>query len=359
MTARRVEVSVVLSTYNRAAMLPAALDALLAQSGLVPYEIIVVDNNSTDHTRELVTGYVQRCPDRVRYIFEPRQGLSFGRNAGIGAARGAVIAFTDDDVIVAHDWVDSLKRAFDRHPDAAYVGGRVLPRWPRTPPAWLTTAHWSPLALQDYGDKPFRVGPSFPVCLVGANLAFRASVFARIGIFAPSFGRIRDGIGSTEDHEMQLRLWQAGLEGVYVPDVVMSADIPADRFTRRYHRRWHRGHGRHCARMRLRELVPQDFAPMGRPASLITLFGVPAYVYLEVPKAAARWFEALVRRKDALFYSNRVLQLTSYIAEGWRLHRSGRSHGVLKEIRRFGAAYARKAGSRLRRRAARHREPAL
>jgi glycosyltransferase involved in cell wall biosynthesis len=358
MTLRDIDVSVVVSTYNREALLPRALNALLAQRTSVRYEVIVVDNNSTDGTAATVQRYVSDHPQRLRYLFEPRQGLSYGRNAGIAAARGGIIAFTDDDVEVSPDWIQQLEAAFDAHPDAAYVGGRVLPRWTEQPPRWLTTAHWSPLAVQDYGDRPLRSGPQMPVCLVGANLAFRSWVFERLGLFTPSFGRIRDGIGSTEDHEMQLRLWEAGLQGVYVPQVMMLADIPPDRFTKAYHRRWHRGHGRHCARMRLRQLIPQDFAPMGRPRDLVTLFGVPAFVYLEVPKAGWRWFDALVRRKDSMFYSNRVLHLCSYIAEGCRMHRREASTSAGAELRRFAMAYVQKAGARLRRMLAR-REPAL
>lgn len=354
-----LHVSVVLSTYNRAAMLPRALDALLAQRTDVRYEVILVDNNSIDSTREVGARYVVTSHNRLRYIFEPRQGLSHGRNAGIAAAHGAIIALTDDDVEVAPDWIQQLTRAFEEHPDAAYIGGRVLPRWAVPPPAWLTTAHWSPLALQDYGEETLRIGPAFPVCLVGANLAFRASVFERIGLFQPSFGRIKDGIGSTEDHEMQLRLWQAGLEGVYVPRVLMMADIPADRLTKAYHRRWHRGHGRHCARMRLRELIPQEFAPMGRPPHLLTLFGVPAYVYREVPKTAFRWLQAVIRRKDPMFYRHRLLHLTSYIAASWELHRAESRRGLFQEVRQFATAYMQKAGSRLLRRAAHRGEPAL
>ena len=93
-----VDISVVLSTYNRASMLPAALDALLAQRTAIVYEVILVDNNSTDGTRELAARYVAAHPERVRYVFERQQGLSYGRNTGIAAARGAIVAFTDDDV---------------------------------------------------------------------------------------------------------------------------------------------------------------------------------------------------------------------------------------------------------------------
>jgi glucosyl-dolichyl phosphate glucuronosyltransferase len=337
-----MEISVVMSTYNRAAMLPAALDALLAQAGGVPYEVIVVDNNSSDQTQQVVDRYVERHPGKVRYVLEPAQGLSHGRNTGIRAARGGIIAFTDDDVEVAPDWIVRLKQAFDQYPAAGYIGGRVLPRWKEPPPRWLSDAHWSPLALQDYGDHPVRVGPFWPVCLVGANLAFRRDVFHRVGLFTPDFGRIMDGIGSTEDHDMQLRMWQAGLQGVYVPGVRMVAEIPPDRMQKRYHRRWHKGHGRHCARMRLREIVPQDMAPMGRPPDLVMFYGAPAFVYREVLVTAWRWAQSALGRRDPFFYGNRMRQLTRYLTQSWKLHRAGTGRSAPAELWRFMSVYLRK-----------------
>src|SRR5262245_56199272 len=111
-SARNVDVSVVLSMYNRSERLPAALEALLNQRGEVPYEIIVVDNNSSDDTAAVVHRTASRAEGRVQYAFEPRQGLSHGRNAGIALARSPIIAFTDDDVRVSSDWILQLQRAF-------------------------------------------------------------------------------------------------------------------------------------------------------------------------------------------------------------------------------------------------------
>ena len=92
------EVSVVLSTYNRADRLALALDALLYQVGATRYEVIVVDNNSSDTTAAVVAASAQRSDGRIRYAFEPRQGLSYGRNTGISLAHAPIIAFSDDDV---------------------------------------------------------------------------------------------------------------------------------------------------------------------------------------------------------------------------------------------------------------------
>jgi glycosyltransferase involved in cell wall biosynthesis len=343
------EVSVVLSTYNRAALLPAALGALLDQTGGVAYEIIVVDNNSTDATRPTVEALAATAGGRLRYAFEPRQGLSYGRNTGIGLARAPIVAFTDDDVRVAPDWVASIREVFAHEPGIDYVGGRVLPRWAQPPPRWLTDAHWAPLALQDYGPDPFVTGRQRAICLVGASLAFRRRVFDRVGLFHPALQRVKDGIGSTEDHEFQLRVWRAGMRGLYAPEVVAVADIPPERMTRAYHRRWHRGHGRHCALMRLRELVPADLGPMTEPDDLVRLFGVPAFVYAELPRNAARWLEAVLRRRDPFFYANKLRHYWHYILTGARLHAAGARRRPAAEIGAFAVAYWRKRRARRRR----------
>jgi glycosyltransferase involved in cell wall biosynthesis len=334
------EVSVVLSTYNRADRLPAALNALLAQTGDVPYEIIVVDNNSTDDTAAVVHPIARASAGRVRYAFEPRQGLSHGRNAGIALARSPIIAFTDDDVRVSADWIQQLKRAFDEHPEAGYVGGRVLPHWLAPPPSWLTTAHWAPLALQDYGSETHISGRERAVCLVGANLAFRQQVFARVGLFTASLGRVKDGIGSTEDHDLQLRAWRAGLNGLYIPSIVVAADVTPDRLEKRYHRRWHRGHGRHCAMMRLRELVPADLGPMSEPDDIVTLFGAPAFVYADLIRTAVLWLKAVCHRSDWRFYFHQFHHLWSYLSTSRRLALANNNRrSVPVELWRFLRSY--------------------
>jgi glycosyltransferase involved in cell wall biosynthesis len=349
-------VSVVISTYNRSPGLARALRALASQTGGVAYEVVVVDNNSNDDTRGVVSRFARDTGGRlIRYAFEPRQGLSYGRNTGIGLALGPIIAFTDDDVTVAPDWVATLAQVFAAHPGIDYVGGRVLPVWLAPPPSWLTRsmAHWSPLALQDYGETELVSSRDRAVCLVGASLAFRRSVFDTIGPFTPALGRIRDGIGSTEDHELQLRAWRAGLKGLYAPALVAYADVTPDRMTTAYHRRWHHGHGRHCALMKLRERVPEDMGPLREPADLIMVFGSPAFVYGDVVRAASDWIRARLTRGDALFYAHRLRHLSSYLRTSYNAWSSRDDHAILPELIRFSRAYLRKRLSRVAARPAR------
>jgi glycosyltransferase involved in cell wall biosynthesis len=339
--------SVVLCTYNRADRLRPALDALFHQEIDVDYEVIVVDNNSTDATAAVVQPMAERSCGRIRYVFEGQQGLSHARNRGIAAARAPAIAFTDDDVRVGTDWVASIVRGLEARPDIDYIGGRVLPRWLQPPPRWLTDAHWSPLALQDYGPEPFVTDRERAVCLVGANLAVRRLAFDRAGGFAPEFGRVKDGIGSTEDHDIQIRMWRAGMRGLYDPSIVAEADVTPDRMVKAYHRRWHRGHGRYCAAMRLRELVPADMGPMTEPPDIISLFGSPGFVYADFAYFASRWVRAVVRRQDSFFYANKLRHIWSYLQARREVFPSTGVASAAAELIGFAKAYRRKRSGQI------------
>jgi GT2 family glycosyltransferase len=249
--------------------------------------VVVVDNNSTDFTAAVVQEAMRRR-DNVRYLFESRQGLASARNAGIQAARAPIVAFTDDDVRVADSWIDAIATVFGEIPDADWIGGKVLPQWPTPPPAWLTRAAYAPLALVDHGDEGFSVSADRRICLVGANLAVRRRVFDRVGLFDPRVERRRDVIGSTEDHELHLRMWEAGLSGRYDPRLVVHADIALDRLSKAYHRAWHHGHGRFYALMR-----EPSFERSRR-----RLFDVPAHVFRAIAAECCACVSALVRRRD-------------------------------------------------------------
>lgn len=263
---RDPRLSIILPTYNRAASLRHALAALLGRSaGAASFELVVVDNNSTDGTEALLA----RIDDpRLLVIREPRQGLSYARNAGVKLSHSDYVAFTDDDVEAAPGWAATIIETLDANPDVDGVGGRVLPVWPGgAPPRWLTHAHWAPLALQDHGDARRVFDAAHPCGLVGANVAFRRRVFTRIGGFDASVQRVRDGVGSTEDHELLQRLYDADGRMLYVPQLLVRARVQQERCARAYHRRWHGGHGRFHARMHL--------APDER--SHLTVLGVPGH----------------------------------------------------------------------------------
>jgi GT2 family glycosyltransferase len=267
---------VVISTHNRCAALARALECLTHQR--VPlgmeYEIIVVDNASTDDTRRTVDAVSAVSPN-VRYLEEPRLGVSHGRNTGIQRALAPIVAFTDDDNVVGDRWVATIKSILDTNPDAWAVGGPVRAEWPTDVPAWLDRHHWGPLAILDYGNETFYTSAQDPRCLLTANLAFRREVFDRIGGFSPDFPRC-------QDHELLVRLWRAGGRALYTPELAIGATITSERLTRRYHREWHARHGHFSAQMRNEELLDTRGGLRPEPLTGTYLFGVPSHVYAEL-----------------------------------------------------------------------------
>ena len=296
-------ISVVISTHNRGALLEGALRDLLAQRGAPAYEVVVVDNNSTDDTRALVTRLMAESAGRLRYVFEPRQGVAYGRNAGVAAARAPIIAFTDDDVRARPDWLAVIHRAFVEHPWAAFVGGRVLPRWPGPVPRWLTPDLWSPLALVDYGDAPVRVDLDRPICVVTANAAFRRTAFERAGGFDPRFQHVPGAVSACEDHELELRILRDGGAGLYHPDMVIEADVQPERLQKRYYRRWYLDHGRAIARLLgPGEMFDSRMFPTPRPPGTRTVLGASPWVYRHLATDAVRATLAWLRgRRDEAF----------------------------------------------------------
>lgn len=311
-----LDVAVVLCTYNRAEVLPKALDSLLHQDpGAIRYEIVLVDNNSTDATRAVVESLTARGCRHLRYVFEAKQGLAHARNAGIRSARAPIIAFTDDDVTVAPNWLATIKQTFDDHPEVDCIGGRVLPQWRPSPPPWLTREHWGPLALLDYGDEPFYVTASRRLCLIGANTAFRKDVFSRIGMLAPHVQSVKREV-ATEDHEILLRLWRSGGQGLYTPDLLVMSEISPDRLTKHYHRRWHQRNGRFTAIMH-----DEGF----EQTHVARVFGVPAWLYRQAIEGAGRSLGCLLsgRVERAFLHEIKLRFSLGFMKARWREFFSG------------------------------------
>jgi glucosyl-dolichyl phosphate glucuronosyltransferase len=331
------DVSVVISTHNRCALLARALDSLTHQR--VPpgleYEIIVVDNGSSDDTRRTVETFGQASAN-VRYVYEPQRGVSYGRNTGIGRAQAPIIAFTDDDNVVGEHWVATIKTLMDAHPDVWAVGGPIRAEWPADVPAWLDHEHWGPLAILDYGDRPFYTSARDPRCLLTANLAFRREVFERIACFSADFPRC-------QDHELLVRLWRAGGRALYAPELVVGATIAPERLTRRYHRNWHARHGHFSAQMRNEELLAHDGGLRPEPLTGTYLFGVPSHVYAELVRTLGRALRSLGRRKqsEALAGWHHGVYLVAYIRNTIARYRPT-ARQIVTEPCRFVAAHLRR-----------------
>lgn len=283
--ASEVAVSVIIPTYNRSALLRRALDSVLAQDTQIPFEIIVVDNNSQDDTRSVVDSAIEQHGGRLRYIFESRQGNSHARNTGAKAARGDIVAFVDDDVVVESNWLRSLKARLDARPELSFVGGRVLPEWNGSPPQWLTPEHWAPLGLLDYGPNELPINDTTLRGLLTANIAFRRSVFDEVGLFSLNVQRVKNRIGSVEDHEFILRVCRSGKQGLYLPGMIAAGPVEIERLSKAYHRRWHTGHGYFYAVLRDPDWERSKFH----------LLGVPGHLYRNAASHVVKWCARLLR----------------------------------------------------------------
>lgn len=221
--------SVIVCTRNRSELLEGCLTSIADERPTVEWELIVVDNASTDDTAAVVARCAERSGDlRVEYLVEEQLGLSHARNRGVAAAQGDYLLFTDDDVIVQPGWIDALCAAF-AEPDVAAVAGRIAPRWPTPPPRWLSGRHTSILALTDFGDDPRELtADEVPV---GANMAIRASVLGRSSApFDTRLGHRGSTYFAYEEFEVFRQLRAAG-RLVYRPDAVVLHRILPERMT--------------------------------------------------------------------------------------------------------------------------------
>jgi len=238
-----MQLSVVLATWNRAPLLADTLRALAAQEvppGLA-WEIVVVDNNSTDATAQVVDEFAAGAPVPLRRVFEPEQGLSRARNRGIREAQGTILAFCDDDVLPAGDWVARIPAALERW-SADGIGGRILPRFegPSPPPAWLTGNRrlLRQLALMDWEESGPLALPLAPNPQVwGANMAFRREVFDRVGEFDPRRGVFGRRLFRGEEADLIARALSLGMRIAYDASLTVHHRIGPDRMRKAYFRR--------------------------------------------------------------------------------------------------------------------------
>lgn len=233
-----MKVTVILCTYNRYTSLVKVLESAAVQSLPEPedWEVLVVDNNSRDQTREVAESFCRRYPARFRYLFEPQQGKSHALNAGIRNAQGDVLAFTDDDVTFDPMWLQNLTASL-RGTDWAGAAGRVLPQKAFSPPPWLAVKErhaLGPLALFDPGTPAGELGePPF-----GNNMAYRKGMFEKHGGFRIDLGPQPGSEIRSEDSEFGQRLLAAGERLRYEPSAIVYHEIPERRLQKQYFLDW-------------------------------------------------------------------------------------------------------------------------
>lgn len=191
MRKNNLDITVIISTLNHCQSLKDTVESLQKQDFKKSYEIIVVDNNSTDQTKDIIKSFSKK-DRRVKYLLEKRLGLHFCRNSGAKKAQGQILTFGDDDAIYARDWLSEIYEAFESR-DVDCVGGQVLPRWDKKP-KWLDQVPLSYFSLVN--EK--RPGKIKRPLLAGVNFAIRKKTLFEVGGFNPEvFGDIWMGDGET------------------------------------------------------------------------------------------------------------------------------------------------------------------
>jgi glycosyltransferase involved in cell wall biosynthesis len=227
-------ITVAICTHNNAALLAGTLDSLLSMTTPeLDYEVLVVDNNSGDHTSQVVDAYGPRFGGKFRSTFEPQLGLSHARNRALKEARGDIVAFIDDDVEVAPDWLSAVEQAFRTH-GASVVGGKSYLILPGPRPAWLTPRLEAELSRLDYGDETI---VNTEEDLFGLNFSVQRDQAIALGGFDTTLGRSGQSLASGEETEFLRRTRAAGGIPVYEPRAVVGHVVPPQRLTRRWFRR--------------------------------------------------------------------------------------------------------------------------
>ena len=315
------QVAVLIATYNRGRLLGETLDEL-ARS-IVPdhlaWEVVVVDNNSTDDTRQVVIRRQSRFPVPLRYVFEGQQGRSAALNTAIASTAASLLLCTDDDVRVDPGWLHAGWRALANGAD--YVGGPVVPIWEAPPPVWLDLTRadlWGTIAILDYGAEHFRFEDRRLVPL-GANMGMRRSLVDKVGGFRADLGRTtsRKVLGQ-EVPELLARARAAGLHGVYVPAMAVHHHVPKERLTKAYYRRWWMGKGYSKAMFE----ASQPVTELGLDLRAVPHVGaIPRFMFTDAFRDIVGWIRALLRRDpvERFRHAMRLAYLVGFVrARGFR-----------------------------------------
>jgi glycosyltransferase involved in cell wall biosynthesis len=273
-------ITIAICTWNRADSLRQTLASLrnLQVPDDLQWEVLIVNNNCTDNTEEVVASFGEILP--IRSVTEPRQGQSHARNCAIESARGDYILHTDDDVLVDERWLAAYADAFRAFPDTAVFGGPILPRFVGEPPHWLKAAMRDIdigciYALRDLGLEPVPLHPTGNAIPFGANFAIRMREQRQFP-FDPRLGLQKSGNVRGEETDVMRKILAAGGIGRWVPNAAVHHVIPKQRQTASYMRDYFVGQGR----LRVRRAAP---------ASAPSFLGVPRWLWKAVLTSHLRY----------------------------------------------------------------------
>lgn len=267
-----MDLSLIICTWNNSKRLEITLDSIARCKIPVGlnWELVLVNNNCTDNTDEVVKKFSGKLP--LLYVYEPRQGLSRAKNAGLRASSGKLILFTDDDVKPCRGWIDTYWNAYQSNPDGYYWGGPIVSEF-EVPPKDMELIDFAPFSVkgQSFGSTSRVL--DFGQYFVSANWACPSVVLKRFGGFNaqlglnPAIGKVRVG----EETELQQRLCEAGYRPYYLSNAIIQHFVPRDKSSLKHIASRVRAYGLYCGE--------KDFDKLnvGR-----RVFGVPLWIYKEI-----------------------------------------------------------------------------
>ena len=231
-------ISLIICTYNREKYIRPLLESIAKNDyPKTDYEIVLVDNNCTDNTREVCEQFVAANPEvTLRYVVESEQGLSAARNKGIKESKGDIIIYVDDDALVDSDYIRIYAEHFAANPDTMAAGGPIEPLYETEEPSWMSPYTKALLtAWMNYGDK-VREYPNgrFPG---GGNAAYRKEVFDRVGLFNTELGRKGNLLLASEEKDIFDKMKALEMKVLYLPTPVLHHCIPQAKLEEDYFNR--------------------------------------------------------------------------------------------------------------------------
>lgn len=300
-------ISALICTRNRAGMLTRVMEDFFAQDRLdeLDYELVIVDNSSTDKTKEVVETFSRRFPKKVRYIFEERLGIRVARNRAIDEAKGDTIVFTDDDVKIDKMWLFEMAEVFTLGADAA--GGRVIADYPKDTPDWIKRCQRflnGPIVAHDYGEevKIYDIKNMSP--FIAANAAFRKDVIKNAGGFKEDLGHGQLVLG--EDTELFERLIRLGKKIVYCGKAAVWHPVIKERMNLGYIARWYMAQGRSYAAQDDDKILSGDYP---------RVLGIPRFVFGDYFREAMAIVLNCYNREKMMPHWNKFFRAAGIIQE--------------------------------------------
>jgi glycosyltransferase involved in cell wall biosynthesis len=261
-----LSLDIIIPTFNRSRLLRECLESVFGATTPpnLTWRVTVVDNKSSDDTKQVVESFMEDRRKPIRYLFEAKLGRSAAANCGISESNYLLTGFLDDDEQVAKTWLETIERSFRQNPNLDFIGGPYLGLWRTTQPSWLPREYSGVLSADNPEEIP-KQPVAFPhpaVFLRGGNAVIRRSVFDRIGGYALHLGRFGTGFGSCEDHDFYRRMLDADMQGLFVPELIIYHVVPPERVTRSYYRKWAWGHAVSLSEMT--RLAPEEAPHVGR-----------------------------------------------------------------------------------------------